>query len=217
MMSDDSGSKTFFGVLDTVVAEKSAGGAKAKLDFAPLILSASKAGNITAFRQLAQLQDRMDPAPKTGRQYPTSDFGATLLSSGGMLQTSSTSQWDKPARYARCIDASPCMDNGFHTDKEKSPWAVVVLPGPADVCGVVLENNSSSSNRARQVPIEVQVSEDGASWQTVFRSDAVDATYRVDLRKAPRRARQVRVCRTPDAADNFFHLGKILVYGRKLY
>jgi len=27
----------------------------------------------------------------------------------------------------------------------------------------------------------------------------------------------VRVRRVPDAQENFFHLGKILVYGRKLY
>ena len=79
------------------------------------------------------------------------------------------------------------------------------------------ENNSAAQNRARQVPLEVQVSEDGESWTTVFRDDEVRATYRVDLRRSPRRARQVRVCRAPDEKEDFFHLGKILVYGRKLY
>ena len=217
LMSNDAGTKAFMGTLEQVVAEKSSGAAKARLDFAPLILGASKAGNMTAFRQLAQLQDRLDPVPRSGRSYPASDFGAPLLSSEGMLRTSSTSQWDKPARYARCIDSSPCQENGFHTDKEGSPWAVVVLPGPADVCGVVVENNSAPPNRSRQVPLEVQVSEDGETWRGVFRDDDARATYRVDLRKSPCRARQVRVCRTPGAAENFFHLGKILVYGRKLY
>ena len=217
MMSSDSGTKSFFAVLEEVVAEKSAGGRKARLDFAPLILGASKAGNMTAFRQLAQLQDRMEPAAQSGKSYPVSDFGATLLSSGGMLCTSTTCRWDSPARYARCIDSSPCAGNGFHTDKEKSPWAVVVLPGPADVCGVVIENSAAAQNRARQVPIEVQVSEDGAEWTTVFRDDEVRASYRVDLRRSTHRALQVRVRRTPDDREEFFHLGKILVYGRKLY
>lgn len=217
MLSRDEGMTAFFKALDEVVAEKSASGSKAKLDFGPLVLGASKAGNMTAFRQLAQLQDRLEPAPRTGKQYPSSDFGGSLLSSDGMLMTSSTCRWDTPARYARCIDATPANANGFHTDKEKSPWAVVVLPGPADVCGVVVENNSSGVNRARQLPLEIQVSDDGETWQTVFRDDTERATYRVDLRRRSLRARRVRVCRTPDEKEEFFHLGKILVYGRKLY
>ena len=217
MLGGADGMAAFFKTLEEVVAEKSSGKTRAKLDFAPLILGASKAGNMTAFRQLARLQDRMEPAPRTGKSYPPSDFGAALLSSDGMLMTSSTSTWDFPARYARCIDASPCNANGFHTGKEKSPWAVVVLPGPADVCGVVVENNSSPPNNARQVPLEVQVSEDGESWETVFRAEDVRATYRADLRARPRRAVKVRVCRAAEDREEFFHLGKILVYGRKLY
>ena len=51
----------------------------------------------------------------------------------------------------------------------------------------------------------------------MFVDGEVRGTYRADLRRSPRRALQVRVCRTPDAAENFFHLGKILVYGHKLY
>ena len=216
MMSGEDGTRAFFGVLEGVMAEMSSGKTKAKLDFAPLILGASKSGNMTAFRQLAQLQDRMEPVPRSGKSYPSTDFGAALLSSDGMLRTSSTCRWDRPSRYARCIDSSPFDGNGFHTDKEKSPWAVVVLAGPADVCGVVVENNASGY-AARQTPIEVQLSEDGESWQTVFRDAEAKRTYRADLRRTPRRALMVRVCRTPGEKDEVFHLGKILVYGRKLY
>ena len=217
MMPSESGTKAFFDALGAVVAEKSAGREKVKLDFAPLILGASKAGNMTAFRQLAKLQDRMEPAPSVGKSYPATDFGAAILSSEGMLRTSSTSQWDRPSRYARCIDSSPCDGNGFHTGKEKSPWAVVVLPGPAEIHGVVAENNSTGHNAARQTPIEVQLSEDGESWQTVFRDGEARRTYRADLRRSPRRALMVRVRRAPDAKDEVFHLGKIVVYGRRLY
>lgn len=217
MLSGQDGMTAFFKTLEEVVAEKSSGKTAAKLDFAPLILAASTTENMVAFRQLAMLQDKMEPVPRTGKSYPTSDFGAPLLSAGGMLMTSSTSSWDRPARYARCIDSSPCDANAFHTGKEKSPWAVVVLPGPASVCGIVVENNSAPPNNARQVPIEIQVSEDGESWTTVFRDEAVRATYRVDLRARPPRAVKVRVCRAAGAREEFFHLGKILVYGRKLY
>ena len=217
LMADGKGTKTFMDVLDAVVAEKSAGGKRAKLDFAPLILAASKAGNLSAFRQLAQLQDRLEPVQKSGKAYPASDFGGPLLSAEGMLRTSSTTSWDVPSRYTRCMDATPSAGNSFHTDKEKAPWATVVLPGPSDVCGIVVANDGGAQNRERQVPLEVQVSEDGESWATVFSAGDVRETYRVDLRSAPRRARQVRVRRTPDAKEDFFHLGKILVYGRKLY
>ena len=217
MLSGQDGMSAFFKVLDEVVAEKSSVGTKAKLDFAPLILGASTAGNMDAFRQFAQLQDKMEPVQRGGKTYPASDFGGTLVSADGMLMTSSTSNWDRPARYARCIDASPCDANAFHTAKEKSPWAVVVLPGPAAVCGVVVENNSAGPNRARQVPMEIQVSEDGDAWTTVFRDEEPRATYRADLRAQSPRARKVRVCRSAGAKEEFFHLGKILVYGRKLY
>ena len=217
MMSSKSGSTAFFKVLEEVIAEKSSDGEKAKLDFGPLILGASKTGNMTAFRQLAALQDRLEPAPHDGNAYPGSDFGGELLSAAGMLRTSTTSSWDVPARYARCIDASPCGLNGFHTAKEASPWATVILPGPAEVLGIVAENNAGGDNKARQVPLEMQVSEDGEGWKTVFTSDEAQETYRADLRRTPQRACQVRLRRAPDAKTEFFHLGKILVYGRKLY
>ena len=134
-----------------------------------------------------------------------------------MLRTSSTSRWDVPARYTRCIDATPKNGNGFHTSKETAPWATVVLPGPANVCGVVVENNALGPYNARQMPLEVHVSEDGETWHSVFHDDQLRETYKVDLRKTPCRARQVRVRRQPGVKDEVFHLGKILVYGRKLY
>ena len=217
LTANDADTKPFMDIIAAVVAEKSTGGEKAKLDFAPLILSASKAGNLSAFRQFAQLQDKLEPAERTGNAYPEKDFGATILSAEGMLQTSSTSNWDVPARYTRCLDTTQSAGNSFHTDKEKSPWANVVLPGPADVCGIVVANNAGAQNRSRQVPLEVLVSEDGETWNTVFRADDARDAYRIDLRSSMPRARQVRVRRTPDAKEDFFHLGKILVYGRKLY
>jgi hypothetical protein len=134
-----------------------------------------------------------------------------------MLMTSSTCGWDRPSRYARCIDATPLAENGFHTDKEKSPWAVVVLPGPSEIRAVKVENNAGGSNRARQVPIEIQLSEDGEVWETVLRDGETRETYVADIRSSPRRASQVRVRRVPEDREDFFHLGKILVYGKKLY
>ena len=217
LMGDGGNSELFVRTLNEMVAERSKSGLKTELDFNPLILGASKAGNLEVFRQLVSLQDRLEPPNKSGKMYPANDFGMPLLSGDGLLKTSSTCGWDRPKGYARCIDGSPCTGNTFHTDREKAPWAVVTLPGPAEICGVVIENRCGAQNQGRQVPLEVQVSEDGEGWSTVHTDGEVRSTYRVDLRARAPRARYVRVRRTPEAKEEFFHLSKILVYGRKLY
>ena len=217
MMGDKGLSAVYIKTLGEVVAEKAKDGAGSALDFNPLMLGASKSDNLEAFRQIAMLQDKLEPYKGDGKPYPTSDFGGQLVSAEGLLKTSTTSGWDKPKNYARCIDATPCGENGFHTAKEKSPWAVVMLPGPVSVCGVVAENKAGWQNRHRQAPLELQVSEDGSEWTTVYREDQVRDTYRIDLRMTAPRARYVRIRRVPDAKDEVYHLNKLLVYGKKLY
>ena len=93
----------------------------------------------------------------------------------------------------------------------------MTLAGPAEVRGLVLVNRTNGSNGGRQTPIAVQVSEDGRAWRTVFADGEVRATYRVDLRAAAPQAKFIKVLREPEAQDNYFHLRKILVYGKKLY
>lgn len=217
MMGNTGLSAVYIKTLGEVVAEKAKDGAGSALDFNPLMLGASKSDNLEAFRQIALLQDKLEPYKGNGKPYPTSDFGGQLVSAEGLLKTSSTSGWDKPKNYARCIDATPCGENGFHTAKEKSPWAVVMLPGPVAVCGVVAENKAGWQNRHRQAPLELQISEDGSEWTTVHRDDQVRDTYRIDLRMTAPRARYVRIRRVPDAKDEVYHLNKLLVYGKKLY
>lgn len=69
----------------------------------------------------------------------------------------------------------------------------------------------------RQVPLEIQISDDGESWQTVYTDGQVKPTYRVDLRGKALRAKYVRVQRRAGAKKEVYHLSKILVYGKKLY
>ena len=206
--------------LKRFVAALGKSGSAQNTDLAPMILAAAKNGNLHAFRQLADLQDKLSPsAVKTpGKQYPMRDFGAPLLSADGMLTVSTTSRWDTPQLHVHAIDATPRDGNALHTSKEKCPWAMVTLPGPAVVKGVIVENRCTSvGNRARQVPLEVQLSETGDEWHTVFTDGEARETYRIDLRKNDLRSRYIRVRRTPDAKDEVFHLSKILVYGTRLY
>ena len=217
MMGDASKTARFIQTLGDVVKEKSSGGSESKFDFGPLILSASKSDNLDSFRQIADLQAKLQPLKGKGTPYPEKDFGGQLLSSDGLFKSSSTSGWDKPENYARCIDATPNTGNGFHTAREKAPWALVMLRGPSEVTGVLLENKCGGQNRHRQAPLELQISEDGEDWRTVHKDGEVRDTYRIDLRSSAPRARYVRVRRTPDAKDDVYHFGKFLVYGRKLY
>ena len=92
-----------------------------------------------------------------------------------------------------------------------------MMPGMIEVTGVLLENKCGWQNRHRQVPFEVQVSEDGEKWQTVAKETENRETYRIDLRDKALRAKFVRIQRTPGAKKDVYHFSKILVYGKKLY
>ncbi len=187
------------------------------IDFKPLMLSASKNGNLEAFRIMANLQNKLSPRFKKGADFPSSDFGNPLLSGDGLLMTSTTSSWDDPSRYQYVIDASAPDGNGFHTAKEKAPWATVKLPGPSSISGVVVVNNSGGYNATRQAPLFVDVSRDGTTWTRVHTDENVRDTYRIDLRASAPLAQYVRVGRVENAKEEVYHLSKILVYGKKFY
>lgn len=203
-----------FGRLAELLGRLSGGNGQ-NIDFGRIILAASKAGNFAAFRQMAELQSKVSPLKREGKGYPEKDFGGVLVSADAMLRTSSTSRWDGPASYPLGLDALPLSGNAFHTDKEKEPWAMVVLAGECRVRGVLVAN--PGGYRGRQPPIEVQLSGDGKEWRTVFSDDAVRTEYRVDLGDKSVVAKFVRVRRVPGAREDFFHLNKILVYGDRMY
>ncbi|MBO7683921.1 MAG: discoidin domain-containing protein [Kiritimatiellae bacterium] len=217
MLGDEARFGRFAAFLERLCG--SSGGTGSKVNFSSLVLAASRAGNVAAFHKATALQRRVSaPEASGGAEYPKRDFGGTLISADGLLKTSSTSGWDSPGRYASALDESPYRGNAFHTAKEKSPWAEVVLAGPCRVRGVLVVNKASSAhNRSRQVPIEVQVSEDGENWRSVFTETEARDEYRVSLGAGGVRAKFVRVRRAPGAKEEVFHLGKTLVYGDRLY
>ncbi len=215
------GSALFTKCLNEAISAKTKnakGGSGGKMDFGPMLLAASRNGNVDAFRNIVKLQAKFAPLPKaSGSPYPAKDFGGDLLSKGGLLQTSSTCGHDHPANYPLAIDDSPCGSGAFHTDSEESPWAAVKLGGPTNVKGIVIENRFGGVNGGRQLPLVVEISDDGNSWQQVFSTDTKQDTYRVDLRGSPNTVHYVRVGRKAGVRKDFFHLNKILVYGTKLY
>ena len=190
--------------------------APAQSFLAPLILSASANGNIPVFLQLSALEDKLSKYKPKGKRYPLHDFEAELISADGMLRTSSSPTGDTPGSYAHALDGRACTGNAFRTDKETAPWAMVMLPKPAVVKGiVVVDAGNDEKSRAKQTPLEVELSEDGQNWQTVFSAATASETYRVDLVKNKSKYLCIRVRRSPDVQNEPFSLAKILVYGRK--
>jgi hypothetical protein len=200
------------------VAPANGGEKNVKVDFGSIILSSSKSGNTAVYRQATELQRKFSKPKVSSTPYPKQDFGGMLVSADGMLKTSSTSKWDSPRQYAFALDETPIVNNAFHTDKELEPWGMAVLAGPCRVDGVLVVNKCPRAElRGRQVPVEVQLSEDGKEWLTVFTDKKARDEYRVDLKGKNLKARFIRVRRTPAARDEVFHLNKILVYGKRLY
>jgi hypothetical protein len=211
-IKDEKFSAPYIQIIGAVAKTKDSKGLGGFLGSA--IREAAMAGNIATFQQLSDLNDQFVPIPEEQKKEKQM-FTAPLLSHKGLLQTSSTSGWENPANYRQVIGEWATTGN-FHTGNETAPWAKVVLPGMAEITGVYLENVYTQNN-ARQVPIEVWVSEDDQKWTKVFESEQANNEWKVDLSDKPVRAKYVKACRTAGNRSEFFHLRKIQVYGKKLY
>ena len=194
----------------------------AELDFKGMIVKASSKIDLDMWRQVHSLMDRISPesrTPQGGKSWPREIGGKPILSEDGMLVISTTSTWDTPLRYRDALEATGRggnNNNSFHTNKEDAPWAMVALPGPAEISDIIIVNSGSHQNRPRQVPLRVWLSEDGQNFFEVYASDRVQNEWHVNLPE-PKKAKFVKVGRLPGAMNNVFHLSKILVYGKKLY
>lgn len=192
----------------------------AKLDYREMLITASRTGDLDFFHEVYALMDKCSPELQTtpnGLTWPTSKAGAQLLSKDGMLITSSTSPWDWPISYRDALNAEGHSElSSFHTLKEKAPWGMVKLPGPAEVKAITIVNSGGGVNAGRQLPLTVWTSEDGKNFTKLATFTEVKKEWNLEL-AVPVKARYVKVGRTPDAKTEFFHLHKILVYGKKLY
>ena len=193
-----------------------------KISFREMILKASESEDISMFRQVYRLMDKLDPElppKKTRKSWPKLAYGGTLLSPDGIVKLSSSCEWDNPVTYRNALDADDFEGgNAFHTGKANAPWAMVVLPGKSEITGIVVVNSGGGQNRERQVPLRIWLSENGSDFTEVFASSLVQDEWECKL-ASPVSAKYIKVGRLndPNSADHFFHLHKILVYGKKLY
>lgn len=176
------------------------------------IRKASQDGNMDVFRQVCDLYRKVSGNPQV--QTDNVKFKTPLLSDRGLLQISTTSGYDSPEKYLSVIDGGP--NGSFHTGKEKNPWAIVTLPGDAMIDAIYIRNVCTQNNR-RAVPLVVSVSEDKVKWKEVFRSDKAENEWKIDLSKKKVKAKYIKAERLDGAAEDFFHLTKFQVHGKKLY
>ena len=203
-------SAEFFTVLGRVFSSVSTRGNEdgIKTALGPAVIAAEKAGNIDAFQSLGKAG-----APfRKKKSAAVETFPGTLLSSGGLLQTSSTCQYDTPINHWGVLEE----DGGsFHTDKQVRPNAIVRLGKLGDLSGIVVLGSDYGQNGGRQMPLKVSVSEDGSSWREVFRTTEQHGPWRIPLTGKAERVLYVKAERD-DERNEFFHLAGIRVYGRKL-
>ena len=200
----------FFAVLGRVFSASSTGGNEEgiKAALGPAVTAAEVAGNMDAFQSLG----KAGAAFRKQGGAKVDGFPGMLLSSGGLLRTSSTCQYDSPVNHWGVLEE----DGGtFHTDRQVRPNAVVRLGKLGDVSGIVILGNDYGQNSHRQMPLKVSVSEDGNTWTEVFRTTDPGGPWRIPLAGKATRVLHVKVERDDDR-NEFFHLAGIRVYGRKL-
>ncbi|MFO0927019.1 MAG: discoidin domain-containing protein [Gemmataceae bacterium] len=132
-----------------------------------------------------------------------------LLSAEGRVTFSSVSR-PHGEPWKHFLVGRDVAPGAFHTDHERRPWVQVELPRPRTLTGIVVVNRDG--NGSRQVPLRIQVSADGTTWQDVYRNDRDQRLWRVDFTDRRPTVRFVRVGRDDDRAE-FFHLANVLVYG----
>jgi hypothetical protein len=204
------GNTTWFEALGRGLATGSGGvaGESTRKALRPAILAAAATGNVEAFQALAKVVTPTE-FPKLPPMEP---FAGELLSSRGLLQLSTTSGWDAPESHAAVLEEK---GGRLHTDSELHPHVVVRLAKLGELSGIVVADASTGYNASRIVPVKISISEDGRSWQEVFRSEKPGGPWRVPLDGKAARVGWVKVERD-DERKEVFHLSAIHVYGRRL-
>lgn len=139
-------------------------------------------------------------------------FPGKLVSEGGMIFASSTSNWDWPATHANVLTR---LGGQIHTNRDKDPWVTVKLPKFATISGVVIAAHSNNANWKRLNDLQIQVSETGKDddWHNVGQptGKCTQRLIRIDLTAEQPKALYVRVIRP--GTQGVFHLDGLYVYG----
>ncbi len=175
----------------------------------PVILAAEAAGDLNSYNSLASsLPFKYKNPPDKLPDTPT--FPRQLVSRGGIIHTSSTSNWDKPCAHWGVLELG--VGGTFHTGKDQNAWVVVTLPKQANLTGVALVTNNGNLNRLNNMKVQVSESGRDNDWHDVAQLGVCQQkVLSVDLSSSRPLAKYVRILRP--GGPEFFHLRGIFVYG----
>ena len=176
----------------------------------PIIKTVETSRDLTTFQSLAKMlpEEYTKPKDKIPAHQP---FPGKLMSRGGMVWMSSTSQWDRVCAHWGLLE--PEVGGQFHTAKDNPAWVVVQLPRQAKLTGVCVIGTTGNLHRLNGM--KVQVSETGKDndWKDVATfTKANGREFRAEIPGLPT-AKYVRILRP--GGPEFFHLSGIFVYGEQ--
>lgn len=210
---DDTGKARMLGLMTEALSNSGAeleGDARDKV-IANIILAAENNHDTSAFQSVSKLiaTDKAHDSRPIGDIAP---FPGKLVSEGGALFASSTSQWDKPATHANVLTK---LGGQIHTGRDKEPWIAVKLPKHATISGVVIVPHPHRANWNRLNDLQLQVSETGKAddWHNAgsLTGKCTKREIRIDLGAEQPKALYVRIIRP--GVQEVLHVDGIFVYG----
>ncbi len=170
-----------------------------------LILDAEKNNDPTTFALAGSMLRRIHQSKPGELAQPA--FSGELLSEGAMIRTSGTCRYDTPWKHYFL----PSRQTGFfHTPRQNNPWVELTLKQFGELSGIEIVNWTRF--RSRVVPLKVEVSEDGKTWQEITTLKKPRAVWKIDLKGKKIRARHIRLTKQ---GHDFLHLNNIRVYGKR--
>lgn len=209
---DDAAKARMLGIMTDAIGNGNGleGEARTKV-LTNIILAAEANRDASAFQSVSKLI-----APEASHDNrPIGDFEGLpgkLVSEGGVLIASSTSQWDRPATHANVLTKK---GGQVHTAKNKDPWIGVKLPKYATISGIVIAAHANSANWHRLNGLQVQVSETGRDddWHNVGQPTGkyTQRITRISLGSEQPKALYVRIIRP--GVQEVLHIDGLFVYG----
>lgn len=175
-----------------------------------MILGAERAKDMTSFQAISKTLPDIYLHPKKKLPLPEA-FAGQLMSRGGLLWASSTSQWDDPCKHWGILE--PDVGGEFHTNAQKNPWVVVQLPRQTKVTGVTAVGRASNAHRMDGMVLQVSETGRDDDWHNVAVFTKPKArNYRANTGDNLPVAKYIRIYRTSNSSEPF-HLEGIYVYG----
>ena len=177
-----------------------------------ILITAERARDASTYHAIAKMIP--DKVKKADNDIPEfAAFPGKLVSEGGMVFASSTSQWDAPHTHPGLLTKK---GGKIHTGKDNNAWIAVKLPRHAHISGVVFAGTNKWDLIHRFRPLQIQISDTGNDddWHDVGEAIPNTGNYinRFDLQNQNPKALYIRVLRR--GGPEFFHADGIFVYGK---